>query len=48
MADSILKFFDMEPEKYESYCNKARETGKQYDFGHLTDELEEIFEEVRR
>lgn len=48
MADSILKFFEMAPEKYEIYCNNARETVKQYDFGHLTDELEEIFEEVRR
>ena len=42
MADGILKFAQMDPAEYETYCHNATETVKEYDFGYLTDRLEEI------
>lgn len=42
MADGILKFAQMDPAEYETYCRNATETVKEYDFGYLTDRLEEI------
>jgi len=42
MADGILKFAQMDPTEYETYCHNATETVKEYDFGYLTDRLEEI------
>ena len=42
MADGILKFAQMDPAEYENYCHNATETVKEYDFGYLTDRLEEI------
>ena len=41
MADGILKFAQMDPTEYETYCHNATETVKEYDFGYLTDRLEE-------
>ena len=32
----------MDPAEYETYCHNATETVKEYDFGYLTDRLEEI------
>ena len=45
MADGILKFAQMDPAEYETYCHNATETVKEYDFGYLTDRLEEILKE---
>lgn len=42
MADMILKFYQMDPAGYETYCKNARETVKKYDFAALIDELEPI------
>lgn len=42
MADAVLKFYRMDRTEYEKYCENARETVKEYDFGYLTDRLEEI------
>lgn len=42
MAETILRFYHMEQENYMTYCTKARETVKEYDFEYLTDRLEEI------
>lgn len=42
MAETILKFYQMDQIPYETYCRNARETVKEYDFRYLTDRLEEI------
>ncbi len=42
MAETILDFYRMTPERYGMYCANARETVKEYDFSYLTDRLEEI------
>lgn len=42
MADAVKKFYEMDASRYEEYCVQAAEAVKQYDFKHLTDELEQI------
>ena len=47
MAQAVMKFYTMDPEKYKGYCQNAKEAVKQYDFKNLTEELEKILEEVK-
>ncbi len=42
MADAVYRFYRMDAEQYEEYCRQASEAVRQYDFGYLTDELEQI------
>lgn len=39
IARQIEAFVDMEPEKYNQYCNAARRTAEEYDFKRLTKKL---------
>lgn len=42
MADTILRFYRMDRDEYQTYCEHAREAVKHYDFKYLTDDLEKI------
>ncbi|MDO4261022.1 MAG: glycosyltransferase family 4 protein [Eubacteriales bacterium] len=42
MAEGVLEFYQMDREKYETYCENAKKTVREYDFGYLTDRLEQI------
>lgn len=42
MADAVKKFYEMDAARYGEYCAHAAEAVKQYDFKHLTEELEQI------
>ena len=43
LSDFIIELGNsLDPAEYETYCHNATETVKEYDFGYLTDRLEEI------
>lgn len=42
MADAVCRFYRMDKTQYQAYCSHALEAVRQYDFLHLTDELEQI------
>ena len=42
MADAVYRFYQMDAGTYDRYCSSAQESVKQYDFEHLTEELERI------
>lgn len=43
LADKIIGFYNMPPEKYNEYCKNALIASKDFDFKKLTDNLERIF-----
>lgn len=44
LADAVLKFYEMDDEQRNVYCENAKKAVEQYDFKYLTDKLEEILE----
>ncbi|MBU3220666.1 glycosyltransferase family 4 protein [Clostridium algidicarnis] len=46
LTEGILKFYNMEKEKYNEYCQNSRRAAKDYDFRKLTDKLEMVISET--
>lgn len=44
MADKIMQFANLPPEKYETYCHNAKRAAQEYDFKVLTEKLLAVME----
>ena len=45
-AETILRFAEMDREKYQEYCMNCFECAKQYDYRNLADKIQEILQKT--